>query len=270
MAELAVGQLLPLLTALACRAKAPANGSSADPKHPAIRDLGEGGHEKAAVLARVRRVVDLPLPLVLPPEQLLGPHRMLVRELLGGALLAALLMVAAGPDTANQLREDGARDLQTGVLNEEQCRVAFGFICAVQEAVFAHLEPPMLPAFQRSAFYSRLVRDHYVTSRKGHTEATLFARMPTPLAEEDPVAEEEPAPGPNVGSTAAASATRASTSAGVWSRGASVAGVRQPSVQQLLLHGHAVGGGVRTSWRRDCLQLSSRHAPFSLGNEQTA
>ncbi|KAJ2767434.1 tRNA (guanine-N(7)-)-methyltransferase (tRNA(m7G46)-methyltransferase), partial [Coemansia nantahalensis] len=132
MAELAVGQLLPLLTALACRAKAPANGSSADPKHPAIRDLGEGGHEKAAVLARVRRVVDLPLPLVLPPEQLLfGPHRMLVRELLGGALLAALLLVAAGPDTANQLREDGARDLQTGVLNEEQCRVAFGFICTV-------------------------------------------------------------------------------------------------------------------------------------------
>ncbi|KAJ2775683.1 tRNA (guanine-N(7)-)-methyltransferase (tRNA(m7G46)-methyltransferase) [Coemansia nantahalensis] len=511
MAELAVGQLVPLLTVHARRAKTPADGSSADPMHPAIRDLGEGGNEKAAVLAHVRRVVDLLLPLVLPPEQLLfGPHRVLVRELLSGALLTPLLLAAADPDTANQLvdgqlerlireqhmveelrdaldqqssaiglggedddmddaeagvrtyeqfmatidqcqdlreletitddivaqirkrrilimgqnrddivhgqrvsdvlvyinrlyvakkkaerraellrqdaqlrggdsgpgpaeaagglpvprvgpaaaavgsrplrgrgmpanmsrastyyehrddparlgppqftlreiltnvsslsafteymdqagrrtvlefwvnvegvrqtpaasmllssvvrslwksyftlrvdelaeagaavadavarvqrllkplREDGALDLQAGALSEEQSRDAFGLICAVQEAVFAHLEADVLPAFQRSALYSRLLREYYVTSRKDHMEAALFARTLTPLAEEDPVAEEEPATVPSFGTTAAAAAAAAArasagASASVRSRSASVAEVRHPS-----------------------------------------
>ncbi|KAJ1726120.1 tRNA (guanine-N(7)-)-methyltransferase (tRNA(m7G46)-methyltransferase), partial [Coemansia biformis] len=98
-AELAVGQLVPLITSHVRHAKEPVAAL-----HPAIRDLGDGGDERAAVLAHVRRVVDLLLPLVLPPEQLMfGPHRVLVRELLSGALLMPLLLTAADPDTANQL-----------------------------------------------------------------------------------------------------------------------------------------------------------------------
>ncbi|KAJ2715341.1 tRNA (guanine-N(7)-)-methyltransferase (tRNA(m7G46)-methyltransferase) [Coemansia spiralis] len=101
LAELAVGQLVPLLTAHARRAKEPT-----EPLHPAIRDQGEGGDERAAVRAHVRRIVDLVLPLVLPAEQLLfAPHRVLVRELLSGAVLAPLLLAVADPDTANQLAD---------------------------------------------------------------------------------------------------------------------------------------------------------------------
>ncbi|KAJ2331226.1 tRNA (guanine-N(7)-)-methyltransferase (tRNA(m7G46)-methyltransferase), partial [Coemansia sp. RSA 2681] len=60
--------------------------------------------EKKLVMAHVRRVVDLILPLILGPDQsTFAPHRVLVRELLNGALLAPLVLSISEPDTINQL-----------------------------------------------------------------------------------------------------------------------------------------------------------------------
>ncbi|KAJ1962864.1 tRNA (guanine-N(7)-)-methyltransferase (tRNA(m7G46)-methyltransferase) [Dipsacomyces acuminosporus] len=60
--------------------------------------------EKKLVMAHVRRVVDLLVPLILPPEQSsFAPHRVLVRELLCGALLTPVILSLAEPDTINQL-----------------------------------------------------------------------------------------------------------------------------------------------------------------------
>ncbi|KAI8323428.1 hypothetical protein GQ54DRAFT_110904 [Martensiomyces pterosporus] len=60
--------------------------------------------EKRLVMAHVRRVVDLLVPLILPPEQSsFAPHRVLVRELLNGALLTPVVQSLAEPDTINQL-----------------------------------------------------------------------------------------------------------------------------------------------------------------------
>ncbi|KAJ2909270.1 tRNA (guanine-N(7)-)-methyltransferase (tRNA(m7G46)-methyltransferase), partial [Coemansia aciculifera] len=60
--------------------------------------------EKKLVQAHVRRVVDLILPLILSADHLsFAPHRVLVRELLNGALLAPLVQGIAEPDTINQL-----------------------------------------------------------------------------------------------------------------------------------------------------------------------
>ncbi|KAJ2230696.1 tRNA (guanine-N(7)-)-methyltransferase (tRNA(m7G46)-methyltransferase), partial [Coemansia sp. RSA 475] len=59
---------------------------------------------KRRVMAHVRKVVDLVVPLVLAPEQSsFAPHRVLVRELLTGALLGPVVMSIADPDTVNQL-----------------------------------------------------------------------------------------------------------------------------------------------------------------------
>ncbi|KAJ2746853.1 tRNA (guanine-N(7)-)-methyltransferase (tRNA(m7G46)-methyltransferase) [Coemansia sp. BCRC 34301] len=60
--------------------------------------------EKRLVMAHVRRVIDLILPLILGPDQSsFTVHRVLVRELLSGALLAPLVISMAEPDTINQL-----------------------------------------------------------------------------------------------------------------------------------------------------------------------
>ncbi|KAJ1911891.1 tRNA (guanine-N(7)-)-methyltransferase (tRNA(m7G46)-methyltransferase), partial [Coemansia sp. S17] len=60
--------------------------------------------EKKLVMAHIRRVVDLILPLILGPDQSsFAAHRVLVRELLNGALLAPLVLSIAEPDTINQL-----------------------------------------------------------------------------------------------------------------------------------------------------------------------
>ncbi|KAJ2068162.1 tRNA (guanine-N(7)-)-methyltransferase (tRNA(m7G46)-methyltransferase) [Coemansia sp. S155-1] len=60
--------------------------------------------EKKLVMAHIRRVVDLILPLVLGPDKSsFAAHRVLVRELLNGALLAPLVLSIAEPDTINQL-----------------------------------------------------------------------------------------------------------------------------------------------------------------------
>ncbi|KAJ1782347.1 tRNA (guanine-N(7)-)-methyltransferase (tRNA(m7G46)-methyltransferase), partial [Coemansia sp. RSA 2399] len=118
-AELVVTQVLPLVTAHihAVRAAVDASGSddgdqqqhqqqqqivrayAAQPGirwHPAL-SLGPPleprvlapDEQKRAVRAHVRKVVDLIVPLVLPPEQsALAAHRVLVREILTGAVLA--------------------------------------------------------------------------------------------------------------------------------------------------------------------------------------
>ncbi|KAJ1718781.1 tRNA (guanine-N(7)-)-methyltransferase (tRNA(m7G46)-methyltransferase), partial [Coemansia erecta] len=72
--------------------------------HPA---MGPGGLvEERRVRAHVRRVVDLVVPLVLAPAQAsFAPHRVLVREILAGAVLAPVVMSLADPDTLNQLVE---------------------------------------------------------------------------------------------------------------------------------------------------------------------
>ncbi|KAJ2347215.1 tRNA (guanine-N(7)-)-methyltransferase (tRNA(m7G46)-methyltransferase) [Coemansia sp. RSA 2671] len=126
-AELLVGQILPLVTAhiRAVREALPPRGDDApgvtpDERlrveqaykwHPALRSLsnsddevGAKREEKKLVLAHIRRVVDLILPLILGPDQSsFAPHRVLVRELLNGALLAPLVLSVAEPDTINQL-----------------------------------------------------------------------------------------------------------------------------------------------------------------------
>ncbi|KAJ2551941.1 tRNA (guanine-N(7)-)-methyltransferase (tRNA(m7G46)-methyltransferase) [Coemansia sp. RSA 1933] len=59
---------------------------------------------RLAVRMHVRRVVDLIVPLVLAPEQSgLAAHRVLVREILTGAVLAPAVTSFADPDTINQL-----------------------------------------------------------------------------------------------------------------------------------------------------------------------
>ncbi|KAJ2817279.1 tRNA (guanine-N(7)-)-methyltransferase (tRNA(m7G46)-methyltransferase), partial [Coemansia erecta] len=67
-------------------------------------------------MAHVRKVVNLLVPLVLPPEQSsFAPHRVLVREMLTGALFAPIVLAMADPDTLNQLL-----DTQLGRLIREQ------------------------------------------------------------------------------------------------------------------------------------------------------
>ncbi|KAJ2735152.1 tRNA (guanine-N(7)-)-methyltransferase (tRNA(m7G46)-methyltransferase) [Coemansia sp. BCRC 34962] len=133
-AELFVGQILPLVTAhiRAIREALPPSGAEDSPSgvvtaedrlrveqayklHPALRSLrssdddgndeaGAKREEKKLVLGHIRRVVDLVLPLILGPEQsTFAPHRVLVRELLNGALLAPLVLSVAEPDTINQV-----------------------------------------------------------------------------------------------------------------------------------------------------------------------
>ncbi|KAJ1770866.1 tRNA (guanine-N(7)-)-methyltransferase (tRNA(m7G46)-methyltransferase) [Coemansia sp. RSA 1843] len=59
---------------------------------------------KLAVRAHVRKVVDLIVPLVLPPEQSgLAAHCVLVREILTGAVVGPAVASIADPDTVNQL-----------------------------------------------------------------------------------------------------------------------------------------------------------------------
>ncbi|KAJ2399070.1 tRNA (guanine-N(7)-)-methyltransferase (tRNA(m7G46)-methyltransferase), partial [Coemansia sp. RSA 2559] len=128
-AELVVTQVLPLVTAhihavRAAAADMPGGGSdeqqqvvrayAAQPGirwHPALllssalepRVL-TADEQKRAVRAHVRKVVDLIVPLVLPPEQsALAAHRVLVREILTGAVLAPAVASIADPDTVNQL-----------------------------------------------------------------------------------------------------------------------------------------------------------------------
>ncbi|KAJ2161459.1 tRNA (guanine-N(7)-)-methyltransferase (tRNA(m7G46)-methyltransferase) [Coemansia sp. RSA 552] len=101
-AALAVGQLLPLATAHVHAAR---EGEAAMRTHPALRGTGDSeGDRKRAVMGHVRRVVDLVVPLVLPVgHSSFGPHRVLVRELITGALVAPALISLADPDTINQL-----------------------------------------------------------------------------------------------------------------------------------------------------------------------
>ncbi|KAI9476674.1 PXA domain-containing protein [Coemansia mojavensis] len=121
-AETIVGQLLPIVTAHIHTAKknefamadATAHDTLPDEQvqgagkwHSALRDMDHDANEderKRRVMAHVRRVVNLLVPLVLPPEQAsFAPHRLLVRELLTGALLTPMLLSIADPDTINQL-----------------------------------------------------------------------------------------------------------------------------------------------------------------------
>ncbi|KAJ2452187.1 tRNA (guanine-N(7)-)-methyltransferase (tRNA(m7G46)-methyltransferase) [Coemansia sp. RSA 2336] len=121
-AETIVGQLLPIVTAhihtakknQSAMAEAAAHDTmpdeqaqGADKWHSALRDMDHDANEeerKRRVMAHVRRVVNLLVPLVLPPEQAsFAPHRILVRELLTGALLTPMILSIADPDTINQL-----------------------------------------------------------------------------------------------------------------------------------------------------------------------
>ncbi|KAJ1954371.1 tRNA (guanine-N(7)-)-methyltransferase (tRNA(m7G46)-methyltransferase), partial [Linderina pennispora] len=92
VAEFLVGQVVPIAT-----------------RHlKALRQKTSKWHAaaegKRQVMAHMRRVVDLVVPLVLPVDQAsFLPHRVLVRELLVGALLAPIVMSLAEPDTLNQL-----------------------------------------------------------------------------------------------------------------------------------------------------------------------
>ncbi|KAJ2657810.1 tRNA (guanine-N(7)-)-methyltransferase (tRNA(m7G46)-methyltransferase) [Coemansia sp. RSA 1200] len=140
-AELVVAQVLPLATAhihavrsasanaAVATAAAAGEGDNSEQSrvaqayasqpgirwHPALAALLLPGKEddsgqatadqrKRAVAGHVRRVVDLVVPLILPPEQTgLSAHRVLVREILAGAVLAPAVASIADPDTINQL-----------------------------------------------------------------------------------------------------------------------------------------------------------------------
>ncbi|KAJ2437102.1 tRNA (guanine-N(7)-)-methyltransferase (tRNA(m7G46)-methyltransferase), partial [Coemansia sp. RSA 2440] len=128
-AQIVVGQVLPIVTAhihaiKECEAAAledtDAVGDNAKQRicdmyatsasirwHPALHGMESGAsaeERKRRVMAHVRKVVDLVVPLVLAPEQSsFAPHRVLVRELLTGALLGPVVMSIADPDTVNQL-----------------------------------------------------------------------------------------------------------------------------------------------------------------------
>ncbi|KAJ2800360.1 tRNA (guanine-N(7)-)-methyltransferase (tRNA(m7G46)-methyltransferase), partial [Coemansia guatemalensis] len=107
-AEFIATQVAPLVTAH-IRATRAAGGEDEDQaggetaeetQHPGLK---EGADERSSVLAYVRKVVDLIVPLVLPAQASFAPHRVLVRELLSGAVLTPVLLATADPDTANQL-----------------------------------------------------------------------------------------------------------------------------------------------------------------------
>ncbi|KAJ2579994.1 tRNA (guanine-N(7)-)-methyltransferase (tRNA(m7G46)-methyltransferase), partial [Coemansia sp. RSA 1797] len=128
-AQIVVGQVLPIVTAhihaiKECEAAVledtDAVGDNAKQRicdiyatsasirwHPALHGMESGAsaeERKRRVMAHVRKVVDLVVPLVLAPEQSsFAPHRVLVRELLTGALLGPVVMSIADPDTVNQL-----------------------------------------------------------------------------------------------------------------------------------------------------------------------
>ncbi|KAJ2378880.1 tRNA (guanine-N(7)-)-methyltransferase (tRNA(m7G46)-methyltransferase) [Coemansia sp. RSA 2607] len=96
LAEVLVGGWLPLVTR---QLRGMRSGEVT--WHPAV---GGGVVEQRKVLAHVRRVIDLVMPLVLAPAQAsFAPHRVLVREILSGALLTPILLSLADPDTLNQL-----------------------------------------------------------------------------------------------------------------------------------------------------------------------
>ncbi|KAJ2786289.1 tRNA (guanine-N(7)-)-methyltransferase (tRNA(m7G46)-methyltransferase) [Coemansia interrupta] len=98
LAEVLVGGWLPLVT----RQLRGARTGDAVAWHPAMGP--EGAVELRRVRAHVRRVIDLVVPLVLAPAQAsFAPHRVLVREILTGALLTPVVMSLADPDTLNQL-----------------------------------------------------------------------------------------------------------------------------------------------------------------------
>ncbi|KAJ2468442.1 tRNA (guanine-N(7)-)-methyltransferase (tRNA(m7G46)-methyltransferase) [Coemansia sp. RSA 2322] len=127
VAEFVVGQILPHVTAhlrsmrlsqateeLAAGEPLPLPEENVEPHwHPALRGLRMQAEEdeelakrqeKTLVMAHIRRMVDLITPLILPPEQsTFAAHRVLVRELLTGALLAPLVLSLGEPDTINQL-----------------------------------------------------------------------------------------------------------------------------------------------------------------------
>ncbi|KAJ2121716.1 tRNA (guanine-N(7)-)-methyltransferase (tRNA(m7G46)-methyltransferase) [Coemansia sp. RSA 720] len=128
-AQIVVGQVLPIVTAhihaiKECEAAVLEDtamvGDSAKQKicdmyaaspsirwHTALHGMESGAsaeERKRRVMAHVRKVVDLVVPLVLAPEQSsFAPHRVLVRELLTGALLGPVVLSIADPDTVNQL-----------------------------------------------------------------------------------------------------------------------------------------------------------------------
>ncbi|KAJ2842556.1 tRNA (guanine-N(7)-)-methyltransferase (tRNA(m7G46)-methyltransferase), partial [Coemansia brasiliensis] len=121
-AETIVGQLLPIVTAHIHTVKKDEfvmsdytaqdhlpdeHMQNASKWHSALRDMdcdADEDERKRRVMAHVRRVVNLLVPLVLPPEQAsFAPHRILVRELLTGALLTPIILSIADPDTINQL-----------------------------------------------------------------------------------------------------------------------------------------------------------------------
>ncbi|KAJ1828414.1 tRNA (guanine-N(7)-)-methyltransferase (tRNA(m7G46)-methyltransferase), partial [Coemansia sp. RSA 2599] len=111
LAECIVGVCLPLVTAHLRSIRDGAGDMESIRWHPALSavvagddEVQDSGGEKKAVMAHVRRVVDLITPLVLPPDQAsFGPHRVLVREILTGALLGPVVQSLADPDTINQL-----------------------------------------------------------------------------------------------------------------------------------------------------------------------
>ncbi|KAJ2720696.1 tRNA (guanine-N(7)-)-methyltransferase (tRNA(m7G46)-methyltransferase) [Coemansia sp. Benny D115] len=125
VAEFVVGTALPFVTehVRAMRMREQEDHVLSEPSddrlsnmrwHPALQPLVDAASgqdvewdqagAKRAVMGHVRRVVDLMTPLILPADQAsFGPHRVLVRELLDGALLTPVVMSMAEPDTINQL-----------------------------------------------------------------------------------------------------------------------------------------------------------------------
>ncbi|KAJ2078874.1 tRNA (guanine-N(7)-)-methyltransferase (tRNA(m7G46)-methyltransferase) [Coemansia sp. RSA 988] len=107
-AEFIATQVAPLVTAH-IRATRAAGGEekedegredTTETQHPGLK---EGTDERSSVLAYVRKVVDLVVPLVLPAQASFAPHRILVRELISGTVLTPVLLATADSDTANQL-----------------------------------------------------------------------------------------------------------------------------------------------------------------------
>lgn len=122
VAGIVVGQMMPLVTAHIRAIRAIRESQQKDDDvareymestamkwHPALESLRELDQrdkelEKRLVMEHVRKAMGLVIPLLLPQEQsTFGPHRVLVREILNGALLTPMLMSLSDPDTINQL-----------------------------------------------------------------------------------------------------------------------------------------------------------------------
>ncbi|KAJ1881026.1 tRNA (guanine-N(7)-)-methyltransferase (tRNA(m7G46)-methyltransferase) [Coemansia sp. RSA 486] len=75
------------------------------------------------------------------------------------------------------LRMSGSLDLDVNGLSFDLCTEALALICLVQEAVFKYMETSVFPAFLRSAFYSRVLKEYYVTPRQDQLSEKLFLQQ---------------------------------------------------------------------------------------------